>query len=224
MKQSSIHRTAYGSHGSRLIADELGFIHLTVAAARAAGLSLRLARLHARHNRAIVRDILEKSAPRHALEQAQADADLAQAAHNHAAYMRAARRVDRALESLDKRAMRPHEKPGPAAVRVDYGWEPYAVTIQSRRGETVEAFEARVAAERVKCAQSSARALTMRIRGCANQAATAAGIDELAQLKSEALAAAELFRVAASVAPCGDLAELVADALARLETGAESRQ
>ena len=224
MKQSSIHRTAFGANGSRLISDELGFVHLTIAAARAAGISLRLARQHARHNRAIVRDILEKSAPRYELEQAQADADLAAAANNRTAYMRATRRADRALESLDKRAMRPHEKPGPPEVLIDYGWEGLSLTIHSRRGETVEAFDRRVAVERARIAHSSSRFLAAAIRRTSFEAAAATTREDAERLKCEVLALVELFRKAAAVAPNDAFADIVAEGLTALKSAAEARQ
>ena len=154
MKQPSSHRTTYGSHGSKLLADDLGFVHLTIAAARKSGLSLRSATAYARHNRAALREILAKSEPRHALESALEEASI-HAGGNRDAYMRANNKIAVALDKLDGRAMRPEEKPGPAPVVVDFGWLEYATTVKSRRGESDDEFGGRVAEAQRKAARRS---------------------------------------------------------------------
>ena len=70
MKNASVQRSTFGKHGLEFLCDAAGMVHLTIEAARGAGLTIGEARLHARHNRQALAKIRAKCSPRYALEQA----------------------------------------------------------------------------------------------------------------------------------------------------------
>ena len=213
MKNASVQRSTFGKHGLEFLCDAAGMVHLTIEAARGAGLTIGEARLHARHNRQALAKIRAKCSPRYALEQA---AGRAYTARNRGAYRQAKAQEAEALATLDKRAMRPHEKLGPPAVRVDFGWEAFARVVESKRGETVEAFSRRVAEVRTEVARRSLGVLGMHVDrlACVVESAETTAA-EAAEAYAQAQKLAEWARKAAEVAPVAERVERVESSIAR---------